>query len=91
MCVIIICSYDWCSSNKSIHLIQNPLIISHVTPICDTILILSSHLRVDFPSGLLPSGIPNQHFYGLLFSPVVATWHAHVILLATKTGRLVCY
>jgi hypothetical protein len=33
--VIIICSYDWWLSSKSIHLIQNPLIISHVTRICD--------------------------------------------------------
>jgi hypothetical protein len=34
--LIIICSYDWWVSNKSIHLIQNPLIISHVTRIRDS-------------------------------------------------------
>jgi hypothetical protein len=33
-----ICSYDWWVFNKSIHLIQNPLIISHVTRIRDIIL-----------------------------------------------------
>jgi hypothetical protein len=32
MCVIIICSYNWWRSNKSIHLIQNPLIIRHANP-----------------------------------------------------------
>jgi hypothetical protein len=35
--VIIICSYDWWRSNKSIHPIQNVLIISHITHICDNI------------------------------------------------------
>jgi hypothetical protein len=29
MCVIIICSYDWWRCNKSIQLIQNPLIVRH--------------------------------------------------------------
>jgi hypothetical protein len=37
--VIIICSYDWWRSNKSIHPIQNPLIIGHVTDIRDSILV----------------------------------------------------
>jgi hypothetical protein len=36
--VIIICSYDWWLSNKSIHLLQHPVIISHVTTICDSML-----------------------------------------------------
>jgi hypothetical protein len=35
--VITKCSYDWWTSNKSIHPIQNPLIISHVTHIRDNI------------------------------------------------------
>jgi hypothetical protein len=39
--VILSCSYDWRRSNKSIHLIQNPLIISHVTRILDTIRVIS--------------------------------------------------
>jgi hypothetical protein len=33
--VIILCSYDWWRSNKSIHSIQNPLTINHVTHIRD--------------------------------------------------------
>jgi hypothetical protein len=39
--VIIICSYDWWTSNKLIHLIQNPEMVSHITRICDTIYVNS--------------------------------------------------
>jgi hypothetical protein len=42
---------------------------------------LSSHLCLDFPSGLFPSGFPPQTLYTPLLSPIRSTCHAHLILL----------
>ena len=46
-----------------------------------SILILSSHVRLGFPSGLFPSGFLSKTLYTPLLSPIRATCPAQLILL----------
>ena len=65
-------SLSWASPIQSIH--------THPTSWI-SILILSTHLRLGLPSGLLPSGFPTKTLYTPLSSPIRATCPAHLILL----------
>jgi hypothetical protein len=42
---------------------------------------LCTHLRLGLPSGLFPSGFPTNNLYTFHFSPIHATFPAHLILL----------
>jgi hypothetical protein len=42
---------------------------------------LSIHLRLGLPSGLIPSGFLTNNLYAFLFSRISATCLAHLILL----------
>jgi hypothetical protein len=46
-----------------------------------SILIMSSHLRLSLPKGLLPLDLPVKIYKALLLSSILATWPAHVNIL----------
>jgi len=68
---------------------QSPLpILSQINPVYAphptswrSILILSSHISLGVPSGLLPSGFPTKTLYASLLWLIGATCHTHLILL----------
>jgi hypothetical protein len=63
-------------------------ILSQINPVRSTspislisILIVPSHLRLELPSGLFPSGFPTKTLYPFPFSPKRAICPVHLILL----------
>ena len=56
-----------------------------------SILILSTHLRLGLPSGLLPYGFPNKNLYTPLSSPIRATCPAHLTLLDFITRTILVF
>ena len=68
-------SLSWASPIQSIY--------PHPTS-CRYILILSTHLRLGLPSGLLPSGFPTKTLYTPLSSPIRATCPGYRIHISRK-------
>ena len=55
---------------------------------CRAIQILSIHLRLGLPTGLLPSGFPSKNLYNPLSSPTRAACPARIILIDFITDHL---
>jgi hypothetical protein len=58
----------------------DPVLVLHHNS-CRPVLILSVHLRLGFPSGLIPSGFLTKTLYAPLLSSVRAACPAHLLLL----------
>jgi hypothetical protein len=73
--------YSIHNSSQVVHILSqiNPV---HTTPFSlSSIIILSSHIRLGLPSGVLPSDFFTNILYAFNFSPVRATCSFHLILL----------
>jgi len=57
-------------------------------PLPEDVLILFSHLLQGLPSGLFPSGFPTKTLYKPLFSSILATCPAHLIILDLITRTI---
>ena len=93
--------------HSRIHNSPPPLsILSHIDPVHSPIhlpkiiLILSSHLRLCLPSGLLPSGFPTKTLYAPLLSPYVLhalpisvflIWSPEWYLVRSTEHKASCY
>ena len=56
-----------------------------------SILILSTHLRLGLPSGLIPSGFLTKNLYTTLSSPIRATCPAHTWNRITKINQILYF
>ena len=65
----------------------NPVHTPHPTSLT-SILILSSHLHLDLPSGVFPSGFSTKILYMPLLSPICETCPAYLILLDFVTQKI---
>ena len=72
-------SLSWASPIQSIY--------AHPTS-WRSILILSTHLRLGFPSGPFPSGFTTKTLYTYLSSPIRTTCPTHLILLDFITRKI---
>jgi hypothetical protein len=64
---------------------SHPLVLSHINSISlRSILILSTYLRLDLPSGLFHSGFPTNILHAFLFFPIRATCPVHLIKFSCR-------